>query len=150
MGVSYTPSWKCLYCDWSRCRVVLKASSRSEYQQPILPRDSEQTELNKTFEKIVQGVPVQVVANRLADLAPRHADLPGLGDKGDEEISDRHMLTALMITALNPRLEIDGVHSHYVCTPHIVCGATTDREKDRKFCRLMLLMCLWVWRTILS
>jgi hypothetical protein len=121
-----------------------------EHQQPILPRDGEQTELNKTVEQVVQGVPVQVVANRLADLSPRYACVPSLGDEGDNQIGDRHMLTAFSITALNPGLKIDGVHLHYVCTPHIVCGATTDRKESRKFCRLMLLMRSSVWRTILS
>lgn len=45
---------------------------------------------------------IQVVANRRADLAPCHASVPGLGDKGQHEIGCWDMIVLLAIPLTEP------------------------------------------------
>ncbi len=111
-----------------------------ENEQTVLPGDGENPEFHEASEQGVQGDPVEVVANRLADLAPGHADVPGVGNKRHDPIGDRDMLTAHSITTLNPRGIINYVHVQYICTTHILCGATTDTTDFWNSSVLSLLM----------
>lgn len=68
-----------------------------EHQQAVLPGDGKQAELDQPGEQIIEGVTIQVVANGLADLAPRHAGVPGLGDQRHHDIGCGDMLPPLAI-----------------------------------------------------
>lgn len=91
-----------------------ETTSGSVHEKAILPGDGQQPELDKAGEQIVEGVTVEVVANRLAYVSPCHSCLPGLGYERHDQIGCRHMTVVLTISVMQPGVEIVDVHYPYV------------------------------------
>ena len=114
-----------------------------------LPAHREQPGLHESIQGRRQRITVE--GDGFADVGPGPASWRCLHEWHDL-VHFRNLLPSFTITALDPGLKIYHVHFQYVCTTHILCGATTDTIDSCKFrclTLLTLLMCPWTRRIIL-
>ena len=91
---------------------------------PALPAHDKKAAPHEGVQHRRERVWVQV--DGPGDLGPGPATWGSLHER-DDLIHFGDMLTPFSVTALDPKLKIYHVHFQYVCTTHMLCGATTDR-----------------------
>lgn len=84
------------------CKV--DAPKKTKNLKATFPCHAQQPDTDQAGEQIINGVMVESIASRPADLASRHAGLPSLSNELHDEIGCWNMVTPLPIPVMKPRV----------------------------------------------